>query len=130
MSQCSAAQRLRPIHPEYLRNMGVTATLTISLIIGGKLCGHDSPATMANRGSVLFRFGRTPIPCGKVTAAQIGARATATQAYRSKRTEMLAKFLEQISAVGDFASGLTQGQPNLLSFIGPLVPSSFSTRSA
>jgi light-regulated signal transduction histidine kinase (bacteriophytochrome) len=53
-----------------------------------------------------------------VTAAQIGARAAAaTQAYRSKRTEMLAKFLEQISAAGDFAGGLTHGQPNLLSFI-------------
>jgi light-regulated signal transduction histidine kinase (bacteriophytochrome) len=43
--------------------------------------------------------------------------AAATQTYRFKRTEMLAKFLEQIAAVGDFASGLTQGQPNLLSFV-------------
>ena len=30
---------------------------------------------------------------------------------------MLAKFLEQIAAVGDFARGLTQGQPNLLDFV-------------
>ena len=30
---------------------------------------------------------------------------------------MLAKFLEQIAATGDFARGLTQGQPNILGFI-------------
>jgi light-regulated signal transduction histidine kinase (bacteriophytochrome)/CheY-like chemotaxis protein len=116
MSQC-VLRSVSPIHLEYLRNMGVTATLTISLVIGGKLwgmiaCHHGKPwfGPFSLRQDCQF--------LGKVTASQIGARAAAgTQAYRSKRTEMLAKFLEQISAVGDFAGGLTQGQPNLLSFI-------------
>ena len=55
---------------------------------------------------------------GQVTSAQIGVRsATATHTYRFKRTEMLAKFLEQIAARGDFAKGLTQDQPSLLDFI-------------
>jgi two-component system, chemotaxis family, sensor kinase Cph1 len=106
-----------PIHLEYLRNMGVGATLTISLVTRGKLwgmiaCHHGKPwfGPFTLRQDCQF--------LGQVTAAQIGAcAAAATQAYRFKRTEMLAKFLEQIAAVGDFASGLTQGQTNLLSFI-------------
>ncbi len=116
MSQC-VLRSVSPIHLEYLRNMGVAATLTISLVIRGKLwgmiaCHHGKPwfGPFALRQDCQF--------LGQVTAAQIGTcAAAATQAYRFKRTDMLAKLLEQIAAVGDFASGLTQGQPNLLSFI-------------
>jgi len=116
MSQC-VLRSVSPIHVEYLRNMGVAATLTISLVIRGKLwgmiaCHHGKPwfGPFALRQDCQF--------LGQVTAAQIAAcAAAATQTYRFKRTEMMAKFLEQIAAVGDFASGLTQGQPNLLSFI-------------
>ena len=116
MSQC-VLRSVSPIHLEYLRNMGVAATLTISLVIGGKLwgmiaCHHGKPwfGPFVLRKDCQF--------LGQVTAAQIGAcAAAATHAYRFQRTEMLAKFLEQIAAVGDFASGLTQGRPNLLNFV-------------
>ena len=116
MSQC-VLRSVSPIHLEYLRNMGVAATLTISLVIRGKLwgmiaCHHGKPwfGPFALRQDCQF--------LGQVTATQIGAcAAAATQTYRFKRTEMLAKFLEQIAAAGDFASGLTQGQPNLLNFV-------------
>jgi chemotaxis family two-component system sensor kinase Cph1 len=110
------AQRVAD-HLQYLRNMNVAATLTISLVIEGKLwgmiaCHHGQPwlAPFALRQNCQF--------LGQVTAAQIEARtAAATQSYRSKRTELLARFLEQIAAVGDFATGLTQGPTNLLSFV-------------
>jgi len=87
MSQC-VLRSVSPIHLEYLRNMGVTATLTISLVIGGKLwgmiaCHHGKP------WSGPFSLRQDCQFLGKVTAAQIGARAAAaTQAYRSKRTEI------------------------------------------
>ena len=35
----SALRSVSPIHCEYLRNMGVTASMSVSLIIGGKLAG-------------------------------------------------------------------------------------------
>ena len=116
MSQC-VLRSVSPVHLEYLRNMGVAATLTLSLVIEGKLWGMIA----CHHGKGWFRPFALRQDCqflGQVTAAQIGARAAAArQAYRFKRTEMLAKFLEQIAAVGDFASGLTQGRPNLLSFV-------------
>jgi light-regulated signal transduction histidine kinase (bacteriophytochrome)/CheY-like chemotaxis protein len=116
MSRC-VLRSVSPIHLEYLQNMGVAATLTISLVIRGKLWGMIA----CHHGQPWYRPFALRQDCqflGQVTAAQIGARAAATmQACRYKRTEMLAKFLEQIAAVGDFAEGLTQRQPNLLGFI-------------
>jgi light-regulated signal transduction histidine kinase (bacteriophytochrome)/DNA-binding response OmpR family regulator len=113
----SVLRSVSPVHLEYLRNMGVTATLTLSLVIGGKLwgmiaCHHSKPwfGPYALRQDCQF--------LGQVTAAQIGAlAAAASQAYRFKRTGMLAKFLEHIAAVGDFGTGLTKDQPNLMDFV-------------
>jgi light-regulated signal transduction histidine kinase (bacteriophytochrome)/CheY-like chemotaxis protein len=116
MSLC-VLRSVSPVHLQYLRNMGVAATLTISLVISGKLwgmiaCHHNTPwyCPFSLRQDCQF--------LGQVTSAQIGLRsAAATQTYRFKRTEMLAKFLEQIAAQGDFAKGLTEDQPNLQDFI-------------
>ena len=116
MSHC-VLRSVSPIHLEYLRNMNVAATLTLSLVIGGKLWGMIA-CHHRNRWFRPFALRQDYQFVGQVTAAQIGAlAASATRVYRFKRTEMLAKFLEQIAATGDFANGLTQGQPNLQSFV-------------
>ena len=116
MSYC-VLRSVSPIHLEYLRNMGVAATLTVSLVIEGKLWGMIA----CHHGKPWFRPFAFRQDCqflGQVTAARIEAcAAAATQTYRFKRTQMLAKFLEQIAATGDFARGLVQGQPNILGFV-------------
>jgi diguanylate cyclase (GGDEF)-like protein/PAS domain S-box-containing protein len=61
----SAFRSLSPIHLQYLRNMGVQATLTISLIQNGRLwgliaCHHTTPKTMSLRVKELYEFiGKT-----------------------------------------------------------------------
>jgi len=61
----SAYRSLSPVHLEYLRNMGVTATLTISLIQDGKLwgmlaCHHKSPKPVTLRERELYELiGKT-----------------------------------------------------------------------
>jgi light-regulated signal transduction histidine kinase (bacteriophytochrome)/DNA-binding response OmpR family regulator len=116
MSLC-VLRSVSPLHLEYLRNMGVAATLTISLVIRGTLwgmiaCHHSKPWLRP------FAFRQDCQFLGQITAMQIDARTTAAnQAYRFKRTEILAKLLGQIAAVGDSASGLIQGQPSLLDFV-------------
>ena len=52
MSQCFL-RSVSPLHLEYLRNMGVSATLTLSIIIGNDLwgliaCHHHSPRRLAS----------------------------------------------------------------------------------
>lgn len=61
----SAYRSMSPVHLEYLGNMGVAATLTISLIQNGKLwgmlaCHHDSPKLVTLRERELYEFiGKT-----------------------------------------------------------------------
>jgi light-regulated signal transduction histidine kinase (bacteriophytochrome)/CheY-like chemotaxis protein len=113
----SVLRSVSPVHLEYLRNMGVAATLTLSLVIRDKLWGMIA----CHHGKLWFGPYALRQNCqflGQVTAAQIGAlAAAASQSYRFKRTGMLAKFLEHIAAVGDFGTGLTKDQPNLMDFV-------------
>ena len=49
---CCALRSLSPIHCVYLRNMGVAATLTLSIVVGGRLwglvaCHHRSPRRLS-----------------------------------------------------------------------------------
>ena len=51
MSQC-VLRSVSPIHLEYLRNMGVNASMSLSIVIGNQLwglisCHHDTPRFMA-----------------------------------------------------------------------------------
>lgn len=116
MSRC-VLRSVSPIHLEYLYNMAVAATLTISLVIDGELwgliaCHHRSPKF------VDFVSRQDCQLLGEVTAAQIAVRTTAAaQEYRAARTRMLSDFLEAIAAAGHFAEGLTRHQPNLSDFI-------------
>ena len=61
----SAYRAMSPVHLEYLGNMGVAATLTISLIQNGKLwgmlaCHHNSPKLVTLRERELYEFiGKT-----------------------------------------------------------------------
>lgn len=61
----SAFRHFSPIHLEYLRNMGVRATLTISLLQNGRLwgmlaCHHQQPKKISLRERELYEFiGKT-----------------------------------------------------------------------
>ena len=69
MSHC-VLRSVSPIHLEYLRNMGVAATLTVSLVIGGKLWGMIA----CHHGKPWFRPFAFRQDCqflGQVTAARI-----------------------------------------------------------
>ncbi|SFB28954.1 PAS domain S-box-containing protein/diguanylate cyclase (GGDEF) domain-containing protein [Cohnella sp. OV330] len=57
----SVLRSVSPMHIEYMRNMGVGATMTISLIHGGELwgmiaCHHDTPKYVPHRQRNLCNF--------------------------------------------------------------------------
>jgi len=58
MSLC-VTRAVSPIHIEYLRNMGVGASLSISIIVDGKLWGC-SPATIMRRACPVSRNAALP----------------------------------------------------------------------
>lgn len=113
MSLCYL-RSMSPMHLQYLKNMGVTATLVVSLVREGALwgliaCHHYSP----RRVGYSLRAA-----CG-VLAEVISTRITAVENYAHAQGVILVRALEQrlidaTSADGDWRSALFRSPRTLL----------------
>ena len=103
-----------PIHLQYLRNMGVTATLTISLIRNGELwgmiaCHHHSPHFVPYRLRAACRF------IGELLSAQL-ASTEAVDLARERETLAAAQasVLAQIRGAETMSLGLRAAADTLI----------------
>ncbi len=107
-----------PIHVQYLRNMGVSATLVVSLMVDGQLwglvsCHHDSPRV------VPFEIRAV---C-ELLAETIATRIAALESFVQSQVELSVRRLEQriiesITREGDWRVALFDGSPALLTPLG------------
>jgi two-component system, chemotaxis family, sensor kinase Cph1 len=101
-------------HMEYLHNMGVGASLTISLIKEQKLwgiiaCHHQSPKY------VSYELRKTCEFLGRVIFSEISAREeTEDYDYRMKLTYIQSALMKYMSQEENFIDGLIKYEPNLL----------------
>ncbi|MBH8554790.1 GAF domain-containing protein [Nostocaceae cyanobacterium CENA357] len=101
-------------HTEYLHNMGVGASLTISLIKDQKLwgliaCHHQSPKYVSYELRKACEF------LGRVIFSEISAREeTEDYDYRMSLTHIQSLLVEYMSQEENFIDGLVKYQPNLL----------------
>lgn len=101
-------------HTEYLQNMGVAASLTISLIKDQKLwgliaCHHQTPKFVSYELRKACEF------LGRVIFSEISAREeTENYDYRMSLTYIHTKLVEYMSQEENFIDGLVKNQPNLL----------------
>ncbi|MFN6570234.1 ATP-binding protein [Dendronalium sp. ChiSLP03b] len=101
-------------HMEYLHNMGVGASLTISLIKDQKLwgliaCHHQEPKHVSYELRKACEF------LGRVIFAEISAREeTEDYDYRMSLTHIQSLLIEYMSQEENFIDGLVKHQPNLL----------------
>jgi two-component system, chemotaxis family, sensor kinase Cph1 len=113
MSLC-ALRSMSPLHTQYLRNMGVTATLVVSLVRDGRLwgliaCHHYSP-----------RHVRYAVrAAADVLAEVISTRIAAIDNYVQAQAEVLVRRLEQrlieaTSLEGDWRLALVSNPRTLL----------------
>jgi chemotaxis family two-component system sensor kinase Cph1 len=103
-----------PIHVQYLKNMGVRATLVVSLMVGGKLwgllsCHHYQPR--------ILHFEQRAL-C-EILAEAVATRIAALESFARTYAEIAVRRLEQrliaaISAEGDWQSALFDGSSALL----------------
>ena len=97
-----------PIHVEYLRNMGVAATMTISIIQDGKLwgmimCHHDAPRLVSYELRELCLF------IGKTFSALLATKEQLeSSAYQLRVQQAQARLLEQLTSEVQFVNGLHQ----------------------
>ena len=113
MSMCFL-RSVSPIHVQYLRNMGVAATLVVSLMVGGRLwglisCHHYSPR---------FLHFEMRAAC-ELIAEVIGTRIAALESFAQSQGELSVRRLEQrmierISREGDWRGALFDGARSLL----------------
>lgn len=113
MSLC-VLRSTSPMHIQYLKNMGVGATLVASIMVGGRLwgliaCHHDSPrrAPFALRAVV------------ELLAEAVGTRIAALESFVQAQAELSVRRLEQrmieaISRDGDWRSALFDNPNTLL----------------
>jgi PAS domain S-box-containing protein len=114
MSLCFL-RSVSPIHLQYLKNMGVEATLVVSLMVGGRLwglisCHHYSPR--------LLPFEMRSV-C-EILGEVVGTRIAALESFYKGQGELAARRLEQrmiesVSREGDWRGALfDRSRPLLL----------------
>lgn len=105
------------IHCEYLQNMGVTASMSISIIREGRLwgliaCHHFSPAF------VPYELRKACTFIGQVLSGEIGRREMMLESsYQAHATVTQAKFLELMANAPQTLLGLVNSSPNLMDLI-------------
>lgn len=116
MSQATL-RNVSPIHREYLRNMGVNASMSISIIVGGKLwgliaCHHNTPRRLPRH---LRAVGEI---FGSMFSLQLEVRQRARyfEARLSNRS-ILQTLMHDLAAEDDYGAGLMRQAPLLLSYI-------------
>mgnify|MGYP002777027117 FL=1 len=103
-----------PCHYEYLHNMGVGASLTISLIKEQKLwgliaCHHQTPMYVSYELRKACEF------LGRMVFSEIASREeTEDFAYRRQLAYMQSTLVEYMSQEENFVDGLLEHKPNLL----------------
>lgn len=110
----SGLRSMSPLHIQYLKNMGVTATLVISLVLGGRLWGliaahHYSPRNL-----------RLPLRAACALLAEVmTTRLAAIENYAHAQVALLvrrlqARLVEATSTEGDWRLALFRHPPSLL----------------
>ena len=117
MSLCFL-RSMSPIHLQYLKNMGVGATLVVSLVVGGKLwgliaCHHYEPR--------FIHFGLRAV-C-ELLAEAISTRIAALESFAQSQAELFAQRLEQrmieaISRDGDWRGAIFDSSQSVLQPVG------------
>jgi two-component system, chemotaxis family, sensor kinase Cph1 len=106
-----------PCHTEYLHNMGVGASLTISLIKDGHLwgiiaCHHQTPKLVPYELRKACEF------LGQVIFAEIStSEEVADHNYRSKLAQVQSVLIDRMSHADNFIEGLVDREPNLLDLV-------------
>jgi light-regulated signal transduction histidine kinase (bacteriophytochrome)/CheY-like chemotaxis protein len=106
-----------PIHREYLRNMGIDASMSISIIRGGKLwgliaCHHYSPHVLPRHLRAVCEL------FGSMFSLQLEARENGEHFQERLASRMvLQNLMLNLASADDYAIGLTQQSPNLLDYI-------------
>jgi light-regulated signal transduction histidine kinase (bacteriophytochrome) len=117
MSYC-VLRSVSPIHVEYLRNMGVQASMSISIVINGRLWGLIACHHMAPR-RVPYAIRMAADVMAQVLAASVQSLETRERAALTERAaEVRTQVMESLIHHDDVASGLTACAAEICTSLG------------
>ena len=114
----SVLRSASPCHLEYLKNMGVSASMTISLVKDKKLwgliaCHHQSVKFVPYELRTVCEF------LGQVLSLEMPSKEDKENlAYEMKLKTIQSKFVEFIPQTEDFVDSLAKSESNLLDLVG------------
>jgi diguanylate cyclase (GGDEF)-like protein/PAS domain S-box-containing protein len=106
-----------PVHVEYLKNMGVRASLSISIILDGKLwgliaCHHDAPMRVAHPAREMLRF------VGKLIGMKLSAIDAQQQLIQGNRLgELLTTLIREVYSREDYLQAVKDYAPAMLALL-------------
>ncbi len=113
----SVLRSVSPCHFEYLKNMGVTASMSISLVRDKQLwgliaCHHHSPKFVTYEVRTACEF------LGQIMSLELAAKEDNEQLdYKMKIKSIQSKFIEAIPQEENFMDGLVRDKSNLLNIV-------------
>lgn len=116
MSYC-VLRSVSPIHVQYLKNMGVAASMSISILKDGELwgliaCHHYAPRFVAYDIRTACEF------VGQVVSLQLATKQeTEDVGYEMRLKDVQAQLVTQMANAQTYQEGLVSHHPNLLDFI-------------
>lgn len=113
----SVLRSVSPVHIEYMHNMGVTASMSISIIKDGNLwgliaCHHQSPKY------IPYEIRNACELLGQMTSLQIAAKEDSEDVEDKIQVKSChSKLVEYMTLENNFIDGLINNQPNLLNLV-------------
>jgi light-regulated signal transduction histidine kinase (bacteriophytochrome) len=113
----SGLRSVSPLHIEYLQNMGVGASMSISLMKDQKLwglvaCHHYAPKYISYEARTACKF------LGQVMSVELSSKADSENYdYQLKLKSLISRFTEYMSREKNVVDGLLKHYPNLLELV-------------
>ena len=107
-----------PLHTEYLNNMEVAASMSISLIRNKRLwgliaCHHNTPKTLPYQIRTICKF------IGQIVSLELATKEDNENLdYRMKLKSIQSRFIQTISQTEELKAGLTENPQDLLDIVG------------
>jgi two-component system, chemotaxis family, sensor kinase Cph1 len=114
----SVLRSVSPLHTEYLANMGVRASMSISLLRERQLwgliaCHHDRPKQLSYETRTICEF------LGQVVSFEVGAKADAEDLdYKMQLQTTQARCVDTIASCQSLSDGFAQNPHDLIAIVG------------
>ncbi len=115
----SVLRSVSPLHIEYLKNMGVTASMSVSLLKDKKLWGLIACHHYTSEKTVSYEIRTVCEFLGQIMSFELAAQEENEDLdYKMKLKSIQSRFIDSITQTDDLVDGLTKNPSDLLDLVG------------